>query len=276
MKKVIAVILCLVVFVCASGISAFAQDYYIFPSHTTVSVSIDSAFSSDSRGSNMIKNPYYQKYYNELLNYSCQIYEKMWQQTENADYIAYYAKSYMKNAENYVTVIFSAPGNTSKTVRDYNMDVLEKYIDTGAVIYVSDYDYAAVICLSAEEAHLVCEMAELVFVGAAFFTNYPFVMFPAFGTYTLGNVQPDSGDNEMGDTGRVTAGDARFLLRYVAGLEEVGAVKSFYFCADMDFDNDIDAADARLVLRTAAGMERKCFLSYSYFQYWTDYMGELK
>ena len=55
------------------------------------------------------------------------------------------------------------------------------------------------------------------------------------------------------------------------------ADKRFYFCADMNFDNEINSADARLILRTAAGLEDKYEVYYGSFVQWNDYMGsELK
>ena len=50
--------------------------------------------------------------------------------------------------------------------------------------------------------------------------------------------------------GRVTAGDARLVLRAGVGLEEADLA-----CMDADADGKLSAADARLVLRYAVGLE---------------------
>lgn len=99
------------------------------------------------------------------------------------------------------------------------------------------------------------------------------------GTYTLGNVIGEETEPYYDDPSlnkplkKVSAADARFVLRYSAGLEKVDADKRFYFCADMNFDNAITSADARLILRTAAELEDEYEISYGSFVEWHDYMG---
>ncbi len=277
MKKVLS--LFLVVF-CSFGLfifSAAAEDTTVSraPSHVMIHITKDRYNENESYYKNMVRNPYYQKYYNELIDYSCQLYYKgLEKPDDNRKYIEQYAKQYFIQPENYTTLIFSAPEKTPDNITEYNRRILEKYFTNEDVIYVSDYNYAAIVCIKDTNADIVNRITELEYLGDAFFTNYPGVMMPAIGTYAMGDVYFAEGDYRYDD--KITAADARFLLRYVARLEEVGAEKQFYFCADMNFDNKIDAADARLVLRTAAGLEPKCYVSYSYFQFWDDYMGVIK
>ena len=53
---------------------------------------------------------------------------------------------------------------------------------------------------------------------------------------------------------KVTASDARLVLRNAVGLEKLS--DDAMRCADVDRDNSITAADARLVLRSAVGLEQ--------------------
>ncbi len=284
MKKITAMILVIISTVClfSGSVSASDIDYsdypdYVtevsrYPGYTTV------GFMPERPGNyeyslNMVRNPYYQKYYNELLNYSCQVYKKDWMNTANKRYIKSYAAQYLVLPENYTTLIFSTPEETPESIREYNRSILVRYFNEEDIIYVSDYDYAAVVCIRDTKSYVVNKIHELEFIGDAFFTKNPSIMMPMTGDYAMGDVY--SAETEPQRYADVTAADARFLLRYVAGLEEVGADKKFYFCADMNFDNKIDSADARLVLRTAAGLEKKSYIGYGYFQYWDDTLGVL-
>lgn len=278
MKKVLSLIL---VVICCFGLFTFSAMAELeitvnrSPSHVMVDIGTDRYGGNESYYKNMVRNPYYQKYYNELIDYSCQLYYKVLKNSDNnRKYIELYAKQYLVQPENYTTLIFREPKKTPDNITEYNRNILKKYFTDEEILYVSDYDYAAVVCIANTNADIVNKMTELEFLGDAFFTNYPSVMMPMVGTFTMGNVIIS--EDDIGDDGKVNASDARFLLRYVAGLEKVGAEKQFYFCADMNFDNKIDAADARLVLRTAAGLEPKYYVSYSYFQFWEDYMGVIK
>ncbi len=272
MKKIVSLVL--VVFCIFSSLTVFssAAEKPMMTSHIFVDVSTDAYSANTSYYKNMIRNPYYQKYYNELINYSCQLYYKLLKDTDdNSEYISFYAKEYLDLPENCATLIFREPSAAPESITEYNRSILEKYFEKDEILYISDYDYAAIICIADVRADVVNNIEELEYIGDAFFTNYPGIMMPMTGTYALGDVF-----NSDDLSRKVNASDARFLLRYAAGLETVGADKAFYFCADMNFDNKIDAADARLALRTAAGLEEMCYVSYSYFQFWDDYMGVIK
>ncbi|MBR3868317.1 MAG: hypothetical protein IKM66_03300 [Clostridia bacterium] len=238
-----------------------------------------------ANGSNMLRNPYYQTFYNELLEYSNAIYKQFADYMGDMDYIAYFAENYFDKDENYVTLIFNNQiglPDEEGAIRDYNISVLEKYFDKEEILYVGDTVFAAAVCIDKDNKDIIREIEELAFIGDAFFSDIG--VYPAMvGTYTLGNVIGAETETYYEDPSlnkplkKVSAADARFVLRYSAGLEKVEADKRFYFCADMNFDNEINSADARLILRTAAGLEDKYEVYYGSFVQWNDYMGsELK
>lgn len=218
---------------------------------------------------NMIRNPYYQKYYNELLAYSYQLYTQ--NDVDSESCIASFVDRFVTDEEEYITLILEENNNPEVNTRAYNLGILEKYFRAENILYVSDYNYAAVVAISGIEAQKLKQIDELVYVGYAFYTSSPQVMEPMLGTYALGKVVFKEGQQSYEAT-EVTAADARFILRYSAGLEEVGADKQFYFCADVNMDNEINAADAREALRLAAGLKDEIYLSYNYYRDWYDIM----
>lgn len=233
-----------------------------------------------ANGSNMLKNPYYQIYYNELLEHSNAIYMRFADYICDVDYISYFAENYMNKDVNFVTLIFdnlTGIPDEEGAVREYNMSVLSEYFEEDEILYVSDYNLAAVVKINKEKKDIIKEIEELVFIGDAFFSDIG--LYPAMvGSYTLGNVigaetAPYDNNSSAKPLKKVSAADARFVLRYSAGLENVGADKRFYFCADMNFDNTINSADARLILRTAAGLEEEYEVYYGSFVQWNDNMG---
>lgn len=272
MKKLLSVILSVISLCCLLVVPVSAADAEVsrYPGRTSVYY-LSERYGNYEYSLNMVRNPYYQKYYNELLNYSCQVYKKLWKNTSNKMYIKRYSEQYLDLPENYCTLIFSAPKKEYDSIEAYNRSILVRYFDEENILYVSEYDYAAVVCIPDTKAYIVNKIHELEFIGTAFFTNNPSVTMPMTGDYAMGDVVISEGEHNYDDS--VTAADARFLLRYVAGLEEVGAEKQFYFCADMNFDNKINASDARLCLRTAAGLEKLSYIGYSYFQFWNDTLG---
>lgn len=55
--------------------------------------------------------------------------------------------------------------------------------------------------------------------------------------------------------GKVTAADARLILRAAVGLEEIKAGSAVYEACDLDNDGKLTAADARAALRIAVGLD---------------------
>lgn len=232
-------------------------------------------------GSCMIRNPYYQEYYNGLLAHSVAVYQQFAEYITGVDYISYFADMYMGKDKNYVTLIFNAvdlPENEG-AVRDYNMSVLLKYFDEEEILYVGDSVFAAVVEISNENKNIIKEIEELAFIGDAFFT-FSKGSTAEVGEYTLGNVIGQQEQIYYDDPAlnvplkRVSAADARLILRYAANLEKPEKeLKRFYYCADMNFDGEINSADARIALRTAAGLEKEYEISFGTTTQWGDIMG---
>lgn len=233
-------------------------------------------------GSNMIRNLYYQTYYNELLAHSVTVYQQFAEYITDVDYASYFAENYMDKDENYVTLIFNDPIDlpaNEGAIRDYNMSVLSKYFDEEEILYVGDTVFAAVAAISKENRNIIKEIEELAFIGDAFFTFDTWDL-AVIGEYTLGNVVGQQEQIYYDDPAlnvplkRVSAADARLILRYAAGLEKIEKeLKRFYYCADMNFDGKINSADARLALRTAAGLEQEYTVTFGYSSMWHDLMG---
>lgn len=59
---------------------------------------------------------------------------------------------------------------------------------------------------------------------------------------------------DLNDDGRITASDARTVLRASAGLEFLNGEQQI--AADVDTDGKVNASDARIILRCAAGLEK--------------------
>ena len=218
---------------------------------------------------NMLYNPYYQINYNALLAYSVYLASKYEKYVEQIGYIEYYADTYITDVPCYVTLIFKTPPEQSAemSVRDYNLSILSKYFDEEDILYVGDTVNAAVVCVDSSDNDTIIGMPELKYIGDAFFNDIKWgLLQPMVGSYKLGDVLITSIDS------KITAADARYILRYAAGLETPKNSKQFYYCADMNFDNKIDSADARLALRTAAGLEKEYTLLFGYYIEWEDNM----
>ncbi len=67
---------------------------------------------------------------------------------------------------------------------------------------------------------------------------------------------------DMDSDNKITASDARTVLRASVGLEELSAEKAFL--ADIDGDSSVTAADARLILRTSVALEEGRTHEHSY------------
>ncbi len=224
----------------------------------------------------MLRNPYYQTYYDGLLAHSVAVYKQFADYMGDVDYISYFAENYMDKAENYLTLIFSEPidlPENEQAIRDYNIFVLEKYFDEEDILYVGDTVFAAVVVIGKENRNIIKEIEELEFVGDAFFKIRSGGQLCVTGQYNLGNVHGKK-DVMNVDTEKITAADARMILRYSAGLEKIDKEqKRFFYCADMNFDGEINSADARLALRTAAGLEETYEILFGYSSMWYDPMG---
>ena len=61
-------------------------------------------------------------------------------------------------------------------------------------------------------------------------------------------------NGDLDSDNRVTAADARTILRAAVGLDKLNATQQSY--ADLDMDGKVTASDARLALRISVGLER--------------------
>lgn len=224
---------------------------------------------NENYSGNMLFNPYYKLYYNELLENSVSIYNRFADYITDVDYISYFAETYMNNDKNYVTLIFNEAETDS--VNTYNRAILNKYFDEEEILYIGDTVFAAVVCINKEDADKITQINELAFMGDAFFTQGPYSFTCECGIYMLGDVIGEKSAMDADTENTVTAADARYILRYSAGLENVQSdLKRFYYCADMNFDGEINASDARLALRTSAQLEQEYKITFGYTYMWSD------
>lgn len=87
--------------------------------------------------------------------------------------------------------------------------------------------------------------------GSTYENGFVTVRTGDFGTYEITKERILMGD--VNGDGRITAADARLMLRFSARLEELDN----YYCqlADVNADNFYNAADARIILRAAAHLD---------------------
>ena len=257
----------------AESIGRYTGDYRPWVSDETADY--------DRNGKGMLDNPYYKLYYNGLLEHSTALYLQFADYITDVDYISYYTDTYMNADINYVTLIFDqfvALPEYEGAMYNYNMFVLEKYFSKEDILYVGDTVLSAVVAIDKENKDIIKEIEELRFIGDAFFTIRGSSL-AVTGTFTLGNVEGGQEDGWDADGNplnphKVSAADARLILRCAAGIEKPEKeLKRFYYCADMDFDGKITAADARLALRTSAGFEEEKEITFGYTINWYDYMG---
>ena len=81
---------------------------------------------------------------------------------------------------------------------------------------------------------------------------------------------------DVDENGKITASDARTILRCAAGIQEITARQ--FEIADMNGDNKITAADARKILRTAASLDspivfgEEITATVDYLEIYTDFI----
>ena len=96
---------------------------------------------------------------------------------------------------------------------------------------------------------VLCVLLMLSFTAAATETDTPEPIPPEE------NIIEARAMGDADDDGKVTAGDARMILRYSVALDDFTMANCIY--ADIDFNNKITAADARLALRISVQLEEK-------------------
>ena len=209
----------------------------------------------------LINNKYYKIYYNDLLEigYSSLNGYNLDGMTENT------LARLEEGTYLYATVILE-----DKTedigYNEYNTTVLSPFFSDEDMLYVGDTTPLTIVKLTMDDAEKLLAEQKVIGIFPAFFGTNIIINY-IVGERTMGNVTGTGGTKE------VTAADARKLLRYSAGLEEIArsSAKVFYFCGDMDFDGEITSADARLALRTAAGLEEEVKITFGSASKWYDF-----
>lgn len=205
----------------------------------------------------MIYNDYYKLFHNEIFeaefaslkNYSA---DNMTTNTVN-----------LLSDDNFIYAAIILKDNKAQNYSHYNNSVITSILETSDILYIGDTTPISVIKLTKENATKFLNSEQLYGIFPAFFPANILAQ-GIVGQRIMGDVT---------DTFDVTSADARFLLRFSAGLESVSKsdVKRIYFCGDMNFDGKINSADARIALRTAAKLEEKSSIIFESTDNWTDF-----
>ena len=166
--------------------------------------------------------------------------------TDSIGRIGYELYTEMKNSDEdyYVTVYLNYKDEFSA---DKNNSVLQNVSVIKEILYVGTTTPCATICIKG------CDIDTLLTCTDIEFINYPMAVF----NYQPSFYIPENGNRIFAPK----AADARKILRYSAGLEDLSdmtyhsQIKEFYILSDTNLDGKINAADARTALRIAAGLE---------------------
>lgn len=214
----------------------------------------------------MIHSDYYKIYYNELFEYRYPIILKNLETNNDTEKDFSSVEMHFED-EPYVYITVVLKEKTDDTdYRTYNTDILKTVFSDDEMLYIGDTTPMSVVKLPYEKIEKLSDIKELEAVSGAFFQTASLVEM-MYGEMTMGNVLVTPENNSL------NAADARYVLRFAAGLEKVSVTnaKTFYFTADMDLDGHITSADARLILRTAAKFEKPIKIAFSYAVYWNDF-----
>lgn len=211
----------------------------------------------DGKPKVMIHNDYYKLYYNDIFEaeFANLKYYNMSGMTENT------LEPLTDNNYIYAAVILT--DDETQDYLKYNNSVLESVFKAKDILYVGETTPISVVKLTKENAEKLQNVQQIEGIFPAFYSAA--VLTNGFlGKRTMGDVT---------DTPDVTSADARYLLRFSAGLETVNKsfAKEFYFCGDMNFDGKINSADARIALRTAAKLEKKVTITFASSTDWDDF-----
>lgn len=212
----------------------------------------------DGKPKVMIHNDYYKLYYNDIF------------EAEFANLKHNYNMNGMtKNTlepltdNNYIYASIILTDDETKDYLKYNNSVLASVFEAADILYVGETTPISVVKLTKENAEKLQNVQQVEGIFPAFFSA-DVLTNGMLGQRTMGDVT---------DTPDVTSADARYLLRFSAGLETVNKsfAKEFYFCGDMNFDGKINSADARIALRTAAKLEEKSIITFGSTDDWNDF-----
>lgn len=251
MKKIISITVSFIlVFVLAVSVSAEAN---LLKSKFSYMPDVD------YKSCSMIDNQYYKIYYND-------IFENEYNSSTSYDfdgYTEYFLSLIGEDNYTYATVILNDKTDDELSYAEYNKQILSEVVDGEDLIYIGDTTPVSVVKITKETGEKLKADGNVICVFPAFY-NPKSVSNMIFGGSIMGDVTGDS---------KVTASDARYVLRFSAGLETVEKknAKMFYFSADMNFDGKVNSSDARLVLRTAAGLEKQSTISFPSVADWYDF-----
>lgn len=210
------------------------------------------------------KNEFYSIYADELLEENYRYYlngYEYWCKADDAtdEYNLYTDSKGVKKANcEYVEEVQNGSGiwytiitfnYTEDFSAEKNLELANELLANIEVLYAGNTTPCAVVGIKGgtDEILTVIENENVALVAAAFVGFY--------GPFDL-TVNADEYSVEFNPK----AGDARRILRYAAGLEELperrAEAKKFLITSDSDFDGKITSADARTALRIAAGLEK--------------------
>lgn len=211
----------------------------------------------DGEPVNMIENDYYKLYANDIFAHEYATLSGI-----NPEYFqSELLGALTEGTYAYFSLIFTE-ADAAADYAAYNTEILHRHFSDDEILYVADSVPMAVVRLSADKVSDVYTDKSVAWILNAFFGTNPIV-------------DAITGSIQMGDVlaadGKVTASDARQLLRMTAGLEEIPRSKTIWFGCDMNFDGHLTPADARIILRTAAGLEKEVSISFNYAATWDDF-----
>lgn len=254
MKKGIAICMLFTLLFCAFALPSSAQEERMI-----APVGSQFTFMPDVGGEpvNMIANDYYRLYANDIFAHEYATLAGI-----NPDYFESELLSALtEGTYAYVSLIFTE-AEADADYAAYNAEILHRHFSNDEILYVADSVPMAVVRLSADKVPDVYTDESVAWILNAFFGTNP-VVDAITGNFQMGDV--------LAADGKVTASDARELLRMTAGLEEIPRSKTVWFGCDMNFDGQLTPADARIILRTAAGLEKPVSISFNYAATWDDF-----
>lgn len=244
----------------------------------------------DGKTVNLIRNEYYEKYYDRLFetafaaySYDTKIYEEIDKsQLPQGDDITSLDKIFTDIIHGFFgseeigkigASLYSEMTDSQETFdlivflnydenfsAEKNREMLETISDIDEIIYIGSTTPCAVVTVTGKN------IDSLLNSDAVKFVNYAFA---ALGYQPYTRI-PEDGNR----TFEPNASDARKILRYAAGLYDLSdmiyqsEVKEFFILSDTDLNGKITAADARNALRISAGLEKGKTYTVSSESFW--------
>ena len=217
--------------------------------------------SVNGKRTSFIHSDYYKIYHNELLEHQYKVFCKNQSQISGTtDYTS--LKEFIKDGYIYAEIILNEKPEDADYL-SYNKEAVSKVFSEEDILYIGATTPVTVVKLTADDIDAVRSLENLRAITLAFTSTASLLNF-MYGGSKMGDI-----DNN----GTVSSSDARYVLRFAAGLEKVTArsAKNIYFLGDTDLDGHITAADARTVLRMSAQLEKIQTVNFDYAVYWNDF-----